>query len=50
MKTGKKSTLFLLAFLLFFWLSRAAPVRAQDISEYEKRLAEITKNHQYFPN
>ncbi|MCD6517008.1 MAG: peptidoglycan DD-metalloendopeptidase family protein [Candidatus Aminicenantes bacterium] len=43
MKTGKKSTLFLFAFLLFFWLSRAAPVRAQDISEYEKRLAEITK-------
>ncbi len=42
MKKGVKSTSFLLAFLLFFWLLRAVPARAQDISEYEKRLAEIT--------
>jgi septal ring factor EnvC (AmiA/AmiB activator) len=42
MKKKKKNIPFLLAFLLFFWLLRAAPIRAQDISEYEKRLAEIT--------
>jgi murein hydrolase activator len=42
MKIGKKSAPFLLGFLLLFQLWESVPAKAQDISEYEKRLAEIT--------
>ena len=42
MKIGKKSAPFLLSFLLLFQLWESVPAKAQDISEYEKRLAEIT--------